>query len=51
MRDGYFQDEMDLVLEVSDFLKAEMEKIRNSQELDTEYDSLIERISQLLKQM
>ncbi|HAF59634.1 MAG TPA: chemotaxis protein CheA, partial [Clostridiales bacterium UBA9856] len=51
VRDGYFQDVMDLVLEVSDFLKTEMEKIRNSQELDTENDSLIERISQLLKQM
>ncbi|HOA41966.1 MAG TPA: chemotaxis protein CheA [Bacillota bacterium] len=51
VRDGYFQDVMDLVLEVSDFLKTEMEKIRNSQELDTEKDSLIEQISQLLEQM
>jgi two-component system chemotaxis sensor kinase CheA len=46
-----FQDVMDLVLEVSDFLKKEVEKVRSNEELDTENDDLIERISQLLSQM
>lgn len=47
----YFQELFDLVLEVSDFLKEEVEKIRQGQRPSGENESLISSIVDLLERM
>lgn len=47
----YFQELFDLVLEVSDFLKEEVEKIRQGQRPSAENESLIAEILDLLDRM
>ncbi len=47
----YFKDLMNIVLEASDFLKEEIEKVRDNLELATENQALIEKMSSLLSEM
>lgn len=49
--DGFFNELLDLVLRVSDFLKQEVEKIRNGQQLSGENQELISEIIYLLSRM
>lgn len=51
LRDHYFEDAMDLVLEVSDFLKAEVEKIKNNEELTEENDTLTNKVINMLEKL
>ncbi|NLY71533.1 MAG: chemotaxis protein CheA [Clostridiales bacterium] len=48
VEDQYFDDLMDLVLKVSDFLKVEIDKIHSNQPLSSENNELIEQIEDLL---
>lgn len=49
--DAYFQELFDLVLGVSDFLKEEVEKIRQGQKPSVENEDLISDIADLLERM
>jgi two-component system chemotaxis sensor kinase CheA len=51
IEEGYFQELFDLVLEVSDFLKEEVEKIRQGDRPSAENESLISAVSDLLERM
>lgn len=51
VKEQYIKDLMDIVLEGSDFLKKEIEKIQDGLELSKENDSLAGSISRLLKKM
>ena len=48
VEDHYFDDLMDLVLKVSDFLKVEIDKIHNNETLSSENKALVEEIEDLL---
>ncbi|HYE69473.1 MAG TPA: chemotaxis protein CheA [Anaerovoracaceae bacterium] len=49
--EDYFQELFDLVLRVSDFLKEEVDKIRQGQKLSGENEDLIAEITDLLERM
>ena len=49
--DDFFEELLDLVLRVSDFLKQEVDKIRNGQQLSEENQELILEITYLLSRM
>lgn len=51
IEDEFFRELFDLVLRVSDFLKQEVDKIRNSQELSQGNPLLMEEILDLLERM
>lgn len=51
IQDDCFHELFDLVLNVSDFLKEEIAKVQNQQELSTENDKLVSEIETLLNHM